>query len=189
VTDRADVTRRTFYSHYRDIPALVCAVEEETLEELRPYVEHITQTTLDELEDQLKSFAPCPGAVELLNFFKERADYLPALLGEGGDPAFARRMESLVRSIAHDRVVQGIIAPGDSPIVDYYLTFAISAEVGVLVRWLTTGMREPVAIMARIMTALMFVRPGDLYGRPIDFDIPSLASQAMAFAKELDDVR
>ncbi|MBQ6524824.1 MAG: TetR family transcriptional regulator C-terminal domain-containing protein, partial [Atopobiaceae bacterium] len=64
-----------------------------------------------------------------------------------------------------------------------------SAEVGVLVRWLTTGMTESPEIMSRLMTALMFVRPGDLYGRPIDFDIPSLAAQALALHKECEDVR
>ena len=30
-------------------------------------------------------------------------------------------------------------------------------------------------MMARVMTSLMFVRPGDLYGRAIDFDIPTIA--------------
>ena len=71
---------------------------------------------------------------------------------------------------------------------DYYLTFVISAEVGVLTRWLSTGMVEPPEIMARMMTALLFVRPGDLYGRPIDFDIPALAAQAIALQKEATDV-
>ena len=67
----------------------------------------------------------------------------------------------------------------------HYLTFVISAEVGVLVRWLSTGMREPVGIVARMMTAMLFVRPGDLYGRPIGFDIPSIAPQFVSQRKEL----
>ena len=36
-------------------------------------------------------------------------------------------------------------------------------------------MHESVAVMARVMTSVMFVRPGDLYGRAIDFDIPTIA--------------
>jgi hypothetical protein len=68
---------------------------------------------------------------------------------------------------------------------DYYLTFVISAEVGVLVRWLTTGMTESDGIMARIMTALLFVRPGDLYGRPIDFDLSTLSTEFAEAGKEL----
>jgi hypothetical protein len=50
-------------------------------------------------------------------------------------------------------------------------------------------MAEPPEIMARMMTALLFVRPGDLYGRPIDFDIPGMAAKAMAFKEACSDVR
>lgn len=185
VTDRADVTRRTFYSHYRDIQDLVRCVEDEAMCELQPYVARISQTTLDELEEALGEFAPCPGSIELLTYFTERGSYLAALLGDGGDPAFAKRIEAMVRDLAHDRVKKGFIAPNADTFIDYYLTFAISAEVGVLVRWLTTGMREPVEIVARMMTALMFVRPGDLYGRSIGFDIPTIASIYVAKNKEL----
>ena len=40
-------------------------------------------------------------------------------------------------------------------------------------------MRESVRTMARIMTALMFVRPGDLYDSPIELDLPSFALAVM----------
>lgn len=185
VTDRADVTRRTFYSHYRDIPDLVRCIEDETIEELHPYVARIAKTTLDELNAALDVFSPCPGSTEMLEYFAQRGEYLGALLGNGGDPAFAKRLSDMVREQVHDRVVEDIAVPNVDAIVDYYLTFVISAEVGVLVRWLTGGMKESVAIMSRMMTALMFVRPGDLYGRPIGFDIPSLAPVIAARREEL----
>ncbi len=184
VTDRADVTRRTFYSHYRDIPDLVRCVEDEAIAELRPYITRIAQTTLDELEEAINAFEPCPGSIELLNYFKRNKSHLSALLGDGGDPGFSKRLSDMVREQAQDRVKEGIIVSSVDSIVDYYLTFAISAEVGVLVRWLTTGMREPVGIIARMMTALMFVRPGDLYGRPIGFQIPTITPQVIAQRKE-----
>jgi len=188
VTDRADVTRRTFYSHYRDISDLVRCIEEETIEELRPLVSNVAETTLDELEAAIGAFSPCPGSTEVLKYFVERKSYLPALLGDGGDPAFAGRIEGMVRDQVQERVAEGFIIPNAGPILDYYLTYAISAEVGVLVRWLTTGMKEPVFVVARIMTALMFIRPGDLYGRPIGFDIPAVDPDC-ALPSELAVVR
>ena len=33
--------------------------------------------------------------------------------------------------------------------------------------------------MARLMTALMFVRPGDLYGKQVDFNVPAYALAIM----------
>ncbi len=183
VTRRADVTRRTFYSHYRDIPSLVAAIEGETIEDLTPLVRAISEVTLPELEHALKQFDPCPGSTEVLAYMRENGELLSALLGEGGDPAFGGKLMEMVRAGVEDRARAGF-----SPIVamgfDYYLTFVIAAEVGVLIRWLTRGMAESDDIMARIMTALLFVRPGDLYNRPIDFDMPFLSVAMTEKGKE-----
>ena len=183
VARRADITRRTFYSHYRDIPEFVASLEGEVLSELMPYAHAISEVTLDELEASIRVFAPCPHSVELLAYIRENGELFSALLGEGGDPAFVERLRQMVRAVVEARALDGF----DVELMagfDYYLTFVISAEVGVLVRWLTTGMRETDGMMARIMTALLFVRPGDLYGRPIDFDITSLRGAALERGKE-----
>ena len=183
VTRRADVTRRTFYSHYRDIPSLVAAIENETIAELAPLARSISQVTLPELEHAIRAFDPCPRAEDVLAYFRKNGSLLSALLGDGGDPAFAEKIKRMVREVVEVRAKQGF-----SPVLeagfDYYLTFVISAEVGVLVRWLTTGMTESDGIMARVMTALLFIRPGDLYGRPIDFDLPLFGSAELAEREE-----
>ena len=175
VTERAGVTRRTFYSHYRDIPDLVNAIEDETLAELRPHLESIARCHLDELRRELEQGHPAPGSVELLEAVRERGSYLRPLLGDGGDPAFAERIKRLAHEVVAPRASEGFELPLLQPLLDYYLTFAISAEFGVLSRWLATGMHESARSMACLMTGLMFVRPGDLYGNPIDFDIGSFA--------------
>lgn len=187
VADRAGVTRRTFYSHYRDIPDLVGAIEDEALCTLSSLAREIAQVTLPELEEAINSFEPCPRSVEILEYFQNEGSYLVPLLGEGGDPAFAEKIKTMVREVVEERALHGF-TPLALHLFDYYLTFVISAEVGVLIRWLTTGMTEPAEIMARVLTALMFVRPGDLYGRPIDFDVPSLAGMALTLWKESTDV-
>lgn len=170
VTRRADVTRRTFYSHYRDIPALVAAIEDDAIEHIAPLVRAISQVDLRRLEEAIRVFEPCPGAEELLAYFRANEAMLSVLLGEGGDPAFVEKLKHMVRNVVEERARDGFSAVVEAGF-DYYLTFVISAEVGVLVRWLTTGCPEPDAMMARIMTILLFIRPGDLYGRPIDFDL------------------
>lgn len=179
VTSRAGVTRRTFYSHYRDIPDLVNCIEKETVTELRPLVAQLASVHLDQLADAINHQEPCPGSQEILSYFKERGSYLRPLLGEGGDPAFSQRIRSMVHEVVAGRALDGIDLRAVGAFFDYYLTFAISAEVGVLLRWLEGGMRESVRTMARIMTALMFVRPGDLYDSPIELDLPSFALAVM----------
>lgn len=185
VTGRAGLTRRTFYSHYRDIADLVNCVEAETLAEMRRYVAAIAAVHLDELETALRNCDACPGAEELLSYLAERGDYLAPLLGDAGDPAFAEKIKAMVRDEVRDRALSGFDMGVLSNVFDYYLIFAISAEVGVLVRWLTTGMRESVGLMARVMTGLMFVRPGDLYAHPITFDLTTFG-MTLAQLRSLD---
>ena len=56
VADRAGITRRTFYSHYRDIPDLVECVEEEALCDLCKLSKEIAEVTLPELEEAIHRF-------------------------------------------------------------------------------------------------------------------------------------
>lgn len=183
VTDRAGVTRRTFYSHYRDIPDLVNKIEDETTVELQPYLKNLVAVDLDHLERALNSCEPCPGSQELLTYFKDRSGYLAPLLGEGGDPAFANKLADAAHGVVFARAASGLPTNMVQDLLEYYLSFAISAEVGVLVRWLTTGMRESVGMMSRIMTGLMFVRPGDLYGHRIDFNVPAFGLSLLALSR------
>ena len=175
VTERAGVTRRTFYSHYADIASLVNAVEDELVEGLRDCVTNLVAVHLPELEEAIAHARPCPGSEELLEYVRDNGRIFAPLLGEGGDPAFAERIRQMIHEAVATRALDDIDARAAGAFFDYYLTFVISAEMGVLMRWLAGGMRESVSAMARIMTALTFVRPGDLYGRPIELDVPSFA--------------
>ena len=175
VTERAGLTRRTFYSHFHDIPDLVDAVEHEALAQIRAHVENIAASHLEDLTRAITDLEPAPGAVELLCYFRDNASYLTALLGKGGDPAFVEKIKDVCLEAVTSRALDGIDARALGPFFDYYLAFAVSAEAGVLTRWLTGGMREDVRTMALIMTALTFVRPGDLYGKAIDFNVPAYA--------------
>ena len=169
VTDRAGVTRRTFYSHFKDIPNLVDRVEQDALQELMPYLSALSKVNLEQLKDALDSYKPCPGSAELLGAIRKRGFYLRPLLGKG------ERLKRTAHEAIAKRALHDLNPRAVGPFFDYYLTFAISAEVGVLVRWLVGGMRESDEQMAGLMTALMFVAPGDLYGKPIKLDIPRFA--------------
>ena len=172
LAERAGVTRRTFYSHYKDIPDLVEQCENELLQGIAERITAVANTTLDDLHECLDRLAPCPGSVELLSYIQENGDFMGAMPGPGGDPNFAEKIKDIARATVNDRALHGIDARVLGPFFDYYVTFAVSAEVGVVQKWLIDGMRESPELMARAMTLLTFVRPGDLYGQPIDLDIP-----------------
>lgn len=183
VTDRADMTRRTFYSHYKDIPDLVEHCEQALLDELKEYLVRLSQVDLEDFEHALDAYLPVPGSLELLEWTRLQGPFLAAILGDAGDPRFQSKLCDLAHDVFFERAQDGFTPPAISPLFDYYLTFVISAEVGVLVRWLQGGMQESAYMMAVLMTGLLFVRPGDLYAHPIDLDIPRFACGALHFAR------
>ena len=67
LAERADVTRRTFYSHYKDIPDLVEQSEDELLEGLVEHVRAISLTSLDELYAGFRLLKPAHGSVQILD--------------------------------------------------------------------------------------------------------------------------
>ena len=136
LTEHAGLTRRTFYSHYYDIPDFINQIEDGLLAEIRERIELITAAQLPDLYHNIDELEPAPGSVELL------------------------------------RAQTGILGLALGTFFDYYVTYVVSAEVGLIQRWFERGLTESPEAMARIMTVLAFVRPGDLYGQPIDINVP-----------------
>ncbi len=171
VADRAGLTRRTFYAHYRDISELANAVKRETIDELAELVEQLCSIQLDEVFAAIDRTEPVPGSVEILAAMKARQGYLTAIMGPDGDPSFAQELKSRAHAIAAAHALQGIGALGLTSFFDYYISFAVGAIFAVIERWVAGGMEEPAEALARLLSLLVFVRPGDLYQNSYDIDI------------------
>ena len=153
LTERAGLTRRTFYSHYRDIPDFINQIEDGLLAEIRERIELITAAQLPDLYHNIDELEPAPGSVELLRYLAANRDLIGSLLGPGGDPAFIKKIIDTAREAVVPRAQTGILGLALGTFFDYYVTYVVSAEVG-------------------MMTVIAFVRPGDLYGQPIDINVP-----------------
>ena len=180
LTERAGLTRRTFYSHYKDIPDFIERVEGTLLDEVRAHVEVIAAASLDDLYRHIEDAVPAPGSVELLRYLKENGALIGALLGPGGDQAFIEKVTCMAREVVSGRMQTGILPQALGAFFDYYLVSVISSEVGIVQRWFQNGLRESPETMARIMTVVAFVRPGDLYGKPIDINVPAYGLKLMS---------
>lgn len=179
LTERAGLTRRTFYSHYSDMAEFVTAVEDGLLEDIRALIRGISQATLDDVYERIEKLEPAPGAVELLAYLVENRELMGALLGPGGDPAFIKKLSDAAKMEVSERMQTGIFPAALGSFFDYYLAYVVSAEMGVVQRWFENGLAESPEAMARIMTVIAFVRPGDLYGMPIDINMPAYGMKLM----------
>ncbi|MBY4798210.1 TetR family transcriptional regulator C-terminal domain-containing protein [Collinsella sp. AGMB00827] len=182
LTNCADLTRRTFYSHYRDIPDFVDAVETILAEEIGQLIHAISEASLPQVYSAIKMLEPAPGSVELVEYLAKNKRLVGGLLGPGGDPGFIKRLTDMACLAVSERMQTGIPEEARGVFFDYYLSYVVAAEAGVVQRWFETGLAETPETIARIMTVIAFVRPGDLYGMPIDIDVPAYGMRLMGLA-------
>ena len=87
LTERAGLTRRTFYTHYRDIPDFVEQIEASLLDGIAQRLRSTISATLPDLYQNIDALEPAPGSVELLGYLRNNGELIGSLLGPGGDPA------------------------------------------------------------------------------------------------------
>ena len=158
---RADLNRGTFYNHFRDKEDLLVALEDEVMADLDRFQAQMQDLTVRELMGYRVRKQPLPFLVELFDYLREQGDFLHAVLGPGGDVRFGPRLRdavctNLIQSILHERYRND-----PSPFVGYYVAFFASAYLGVIERWIETGMQESSEEMALIAMRLFFIKPGE----------------------------
>lgn len=158
---RANVNRGTFYNHYHDKEALLRALEDEVLTGLERFQKPLSGLDLRDLVRFRIAKRPLPFLVELFDHLREQGPFLSAVLGPGGDPSFAEKLQDAVCTKLVMSVLNEHYRANPTPFVNYYVAFYASAYLGVIKRWVETGMQESSEEMARIAMRLLFINPGE----------------------------
>ncbi len=158
---RAGLNRGTFYNHFKDKDNLLAAFEDEVMEGLEGFRLKMQALGIHELLYFRACKKPLPVLVELFDYLREEGEFIHALIGPGGDGRFGVRLretvcEDLIRSLLHERYRES-----DDAFVGYYISYFAGAYLGVIERWISTGMRESSEEMARVAMRLFFIRPGE----------------------------
>ena len=140
---RAGYNRSTFYEYFRDVPAVLEALEEmiiPTVATLPPFVgaEHQIGMPLEQFWGWYQRYAP----------------YYTVLLGEQGDPRFAGKLKQRVKPS-----LLGLYAHEASSVQmhrEYLIEYVLSGMIGVMVHWHRQETPMPIAdlltLMQRVMT-------------------------------------
>lgn len=159
--NKADINRGTFYNHFHDKDDLLNTLENDVLADSSYFQVKMAQLSLPSIVMCNARKQPLPLLVEMFDYLREQGDFLHAVLGGGGDASFGPRLRdsictNLVQSILHERYREN-----PTPFVNYYVAFFASAYLGVITRWIDTGMQESSEEMARIAMRLLFIKPGE----------------------------
>lgn len=138
LTEKAGISRGTFYFHYADIYALMEQMEEAQLE-------HLGQL-MDALMPNFSQDDVPPALVTLFTYLNDNPDVCCALYGKSWESEFTRSAKEMIA-----RRCLGQLAPdGGTPRQRYLLAFAVNGCFGSIVAWQENHYQPPPAEMAAI---------------------------------------
>lgn len=161
ICDRANLNRGTFYNHFKDKDDLALSLQDEFFEGLLRFKGEVEKLTLFDLVRFKFAKRPLPLLVGLFDYLRSQQEYLAVMLSPGGDARLPQRLQDtfctdLIMGMLHDRYHRE-----PTPLVEYYVAFYSAAYLGVIRRWMLTGMQEPSEEMAVIAMRLLFIKPGE----------------------------
>lgn len=143
ITDHANVSRTTFYLHFRDKDDLMITTMTEVYNGL---VELWTSGTIPEEEAEIMEFT----------HVARNAAFYRVMLGERGSPAFLKRIHDYLAQVVRDHTFkiifpEGITFPMD---VDALTNYLAGAEIGIIRWWLDSGMKQTPREMADMFASI-----------------------------------
>ncbi|UUZ82828.1 TetR/AcrR family transcriptional regulator [Paenibacillus sp. P26] len=146
LTEKAGLYRGTFYLHYRDIYDLLEQSQEEMLQGIRDIAAQVSPLDFQKrhwLEE------PHPSAIRMFEYYADNAVYFHTILGPKGDPAFPAKLKELMRELFQNNEALLQAKDADIPIPrDFFISYIISANIGLLQHWFDTGMVQTPREMA-----------------------------------------
>lgn len=156
ITDRAELTRGTFYLHYDDKYDFLSKIINETLEDLIKNVKS-NQTSEDN---------PKISFINLFEYIAQNHNFFRVMLSDKGLREFRTRMLEIVQEKVYGNLLSVILNSDEDLIVpkDIFISYVISAHIGVISSWLENGMKYSPLFMATTLTKLTLEGPIQVIG-------------------------
>ncbi len=148
----ADVSRTTFYLHYRNINDLFAQMEKTIYLQFEQII-HQSMTSdhgLLHIEPDERGVPSMPALREIFLFIRDNPQ-LSAILLNNPASTFLEKIWSTGHDVLIGRMAE--LKPDMKVVeIEYYYTFVISGIRGLIERWIASNMREPVRQMVEIST-------------------------------------
>lgn len=172
VTDAADVSRTTFYLHYKNINELFEKMENDIYLQFEQIIHEsmADEQNLLHVEFDENQVATMPALEEVFHFIYDNRD-LSLVLLNNPDSTFLDK----IWSAGHDVLIQRlstIESDMDVRLIEYYYIFVISGIRGIIEHWIASDLKEPVALVVEITTSFVlrnigFLLWGDTEANPL----------------------
>ena len=142
LTDYVDIHRGTFYLHYRDIYDLYAQIEAETAQEVKGSVERYTPEEV--------AGTPFPMILTLIEYIAENVSLCRMMLSQNGNMSFTKELSDIIyQKCIHDWMA--LFKESTMEQREFYGAYVVSGCIGVLRKWLDTGMAQTPERVATII--------------------------------------
>lgn len=168
LTARADINRGTFYLHYTDKYDLLEQVENEVIQELHEAVKsagYVSVQSMEYLSRLDPSEMAMPFMIKIFGYLKENSKFFKAILGPKGDPKFHIKLKKLIETNLFEKNADNafnkdtILVP-----MEYFISYVLSAHLGVIQQWLNSGMDKSPEEMTLILSKMFLLGPFKAWG-------------------------
>lgn len=168
LTARADVNRGTFYLHYNDKYDLLEKVENEVMQELKEhaaiisFVDILGTNSVDNIDSVNK---PMSFMLNIFQYIKENSKFMKAILGPKGDPKFHIKLKKFIAAHIFENELDKVFKRENILVPEaYFVSYILSAHLGVIQQWLESGMEKSPEEMALILSKMFFLGPFKVAG-------------------------
>ncbi|MFD0716128.1 TetR/AcrR family transcriptional regulator [Paenibacillus sp. GCM10027626] len=153
VANHANVNRGTFYLHYKDVADLLEQMQEEVFQRIQSVVFRLDPI---ELSGYANKDEPYPKIIAIFEEVLRHADFFKVMLGPRGDISCILRFRELMTTHIFNKF-NHLIPHDDKLLVprEYLIAYMSSANFGMFLHWVATGMQETPYEMARIATQIV----------------------------------
>lgn len=154
ITDTADLTRATFYLHYRDKQDFFNKLISSVIEDLVEYVKqsNFNQQDLIDENDITEAFT------RLFEYIYKNSEFFTVMLSNSGLPQFRIQLENIVQKEVYTPLLDSRINIEEEQYINfpqfYLLNYITSAHVGVICSWLNDGRKHSPKYMAQLLYTL-----------------------------------
>ncbi|PRP54538.1 TetR family transcriptional regulator [Bacillus halotolerans] len=170
ITEKADLTRGTFYLRYRDKQDFLFQSMTEVLDDLIRQVKPETPVEPVSMDED----HPPVSFVRLFEYIHEHAEYFQVMLSDRGLPQFRSLMAEFVQKRIYEELLSSIEESEKQLQIpkEILVSYITSAHIGVICSWLESGMKYSSLFMANQLTRLTLLGPLRIAGIEKQIKLP-----------------
>ena len=161
LTQRANINRGTFYLHYQDKYDLLEKFENEVLDDINTNAENFIKSIKDidflgeDFSNEIKPFIN-----KVFTYIKENYIIIKVILGPKSDMRFQNKIKKALNILLTEKGWDNYFDSQNTFVSkNYFISYLVSAHIGVIRQWIDSGMNESAENMAEMISKMFFLGP------------------------------